>query len=277
MRKVSLAPGVGSSVLGFGCAPILGSIGPAEAKRAMSCALDAGVNHFDVARCYGYGDAERFVGRFLKPRRESVVIASKFGLEATGAARLLRPAKPLIRLLRRRRRSAEMPTGAQAAGSRGPFLRGVPITATDMEKSLERSLRALGTDYLDIFLLHEPDWSNLPTDEIVASAEKLKRQGKIRAFGAAFYREEKMPTEAEGNVFDLLQFDCPRAGSVYDLVEKERGGMANVIFSPSRAGFVGLDFTDVLARLWADFPRSVVLSSMFDPDHIRANAAKAAL
>jgi hypothetical protein len=40
---------------------------------------------------------------------------------------------------------------------------------------------------------------------------------------------------------------------------------------------VGLDFTDVLARLWADFPRSVVLSSMFDPDHIRANAAKAAL
>lgn len=277
MRKVSLAPGVESSVLGFGCAPILGSIGPAEAKRAMSCALDAGVNHFDVARCYGYGDAERFVGRFLKPRRESVVIASKFGLEATGAARLLRPAKPLIRLLRRRRRSAEMPTGAQAAGSRRPFLRGVPITAADMEKSLERSLKALGTDYLDIFLLHEPDWSNLPTDEIVASAEKLKRQGKIRAFGAAFYREEEIPTEAEGSVFDLLQFDCPRAGSVYDLVRKERGGMANVIFSPSRAGFVGLDFPDVLARLWADFPRSVVLSSMFDPDHIRANAAKASL
>ena len=147
--------------------------------------------------------------------------------------------------------------------------------STDMTYLLDS--RALGTDYLDIFLLHEPDWSNLPTDEIVASAEKLKRQGKIRAFGAAFYREEKMPTEAEGNVFDLLQFDCPRAGSVYDLVEKERGGMANVIFSPSRAGFVGLDFTDVLARLWADFPRSVVLSSMFDPDHIRANAAKAAL
>lgn len=277
MRKVSLAPGVESSALGFGCAPILGSVGPAEAKRAMTCALDAGVNHFDVARCYGYGDAERFVGRFLKPRRESVVIASKFGLEATGVSRLLRPAKPLIRLLRRRRRSAEMPTGAQAAGSRGPFLLGVPITAADMEKSLERSMKALGTDYLDIFLLHEPDWSNLPTDEIVASAEKLKRQGKIRAFGAAFYREEEMPTEAEGSVFDLLQFDCPRAGSVYDLVKKERGGMANVIFSPSRAGFVGLDFPDVLARLWADFPRSVVLSSMFDPDHIRANAAKASL
>jgi aryl-alcohol dehydrogenase-like predicted oxidoreductase len=277
MRKVCLAPGVESSVLGFGCAPILGSVGPAEARRAMSCALDAGVNHFDIARCYGYGDAERFVGRFLKPRRESVVIASKFGLEATGAARLLRPAKPLIRLLRRRRRSAEMPTGAQAAGSRGPFLRGVPITAADMEKSLERSLKALGTDYLDIFLLHEPDWSNLPTDEITGSAEKLKRQGKIRAFGAAFYREEKIPTEAGGDIFDLLQFDCPHVGSVYDLVEKERGGMANVIFSPSRAGFAGLDFPDVLARLWADFPCSVVLSSMFDPDHIRANAAKAAL
>ena len=275
MRKVCLAPGVESSVLGFGCAPILGPVGPAEAERAMSCALDAGVNHFDVARCYGYGDAERFVGSFLKPRRGSVVIASKFGLEATGAARLLRPAKPLIRLLRRRRRSGEMPRRAQAGGSRGPFLRGVPITAAAMERSLERSLKALGTDYLDIFLLHEPDWSNLPIDEIAGSAEKLKRQGKIRAFGAAFYREERMPTEDEGNVFDLLQFDCPRVGAAYDFFEKERGGMANVIFSPSRAGFAGLDFASVLARLWADFPRSVVLSSMFDPDHIRANAAKA--
>jgi aryl-alcohol dehydrogenase-like predicted oxidoreductase len=275
MRKVCLAPGVESSVLGFGCAPILGAVGPAEAKRAMSCALDAGVNHFDVARCYGYGDAERFVGSFLKPRRGSVVIASKFGLEATGVARLLRPAKPLIRLLRRRRWSGEMPRRAQAGGSRGPFLRGVPITAAAMERSLERSLKALGTDYLDIFLLHEPDWSNLPIDEIAGSAEKLKREGKIRAFGAAFYREEKTPSEAGSNVFDLLQFDCPRVGAAYDLLEKERGGMANVIFTPSRAGFAGLDFPDVLGRLWADFPRSVVLSSMFDPDHIRANAAKA--
>jgi len=276
MRKVLLAPGVESSVLGFGCAPILGSVGPAEARRAMSCALDAGVNHFDVARCYGYGDAERFVGSFLKPRRGSVVIASKFGLEATGVARLLRPAKPLIRLLRRRRRSGEMPAGGHARGSRGPFLRGVPITAAAMERSLERSLKALGTDYLDIFLLHEPDWSNLPIDEIAGSAEKLKCEGKIRAFGAAFYREERMPTEAGSNVFDLLQFDCPRAGADYEIVKRDLGQRPNVLFSPFRgAGGTPMACANVLPRLWRDFPASVILCSMFDIEHIRHNAAQA--
>lgn len=277
MRKVVLAPGVESSVLGFGCAPILGSVGAREARRAVDCALDLGVNHFDVARCYGYGDAERFVGRLLKGRRGHVVIASKFGIEATPLARALGPVKPLVRLLRGKSRSkaAQPNNSGKKSGSSGPFLRAVPATAARMERSLEQSLRGLGTDYLDLFLLHEPDWSSLPTDEIARSVEKLKQQGKIRAFGAAFYRDGKIPAVAGLGMFDFLQFDCPRVAMEYNLLREERASVANVIFSPSQSGSAGQDLPDVLARLWADFPRSVVLSSMFNEDHIRANVAKA--
>jgi aryl-alcohol dehydrogenase-like predicted oxidoreductase len=206
-----------------------------------------------------------------------VVIASKFGLEATVLARMLRPVKPFVRLQRGKRGSSAPKNGipGHSSGSKGPFLRRLPVTAAAMERSLEQSLQALGTDYLDIFLLHEPDWIGLPLEEIARSADKLKKQGKVKAFGAAFYRGQESMADLGHGVFDLLQFDCPPPGEEYDTIKEERGQRANVIFSPSRAAVDGRLRPDVLTRLWADFPRSVVLSSMFNPDHIRVNAAKA--
>ena len=67
---------------------------------ALGCALDEGINHFDIARSYGYGEAEAFLGKFFKGRRDEVVIASKFGIRATWKAGLLRPLKPAVRTLR---------------------------------------------------------------------------------------------------------------------------------------------------------------------------------
>ena len=275
MRKVVLAPGVESSVLGFGCAPILGAVGAAQARKAIACALDLGVNHFDVARCYGYGDAEKFVGGELKRRRDEVVIASKCGLEATGLARAMRPAKPLVRWLRPTRRPAHPEPKQGVSQRKSPLLRSVPITARSMVKSVEQSLRALGTDYLDILFLHEPSWGNLPLQEVAETAAGLKREGKIRAFGAAFYRGSQSFGDLPQDIFDVLQFDAPSPRKDSDALRLERGDRANVLFSP----FVGADPhvnpSDILGRLWREFPRSVVLCSMFNPDHIRHNAALA--
>jgi aryl-alcohol dehydrogenase-like predicted oxidoreductase len=275
MRKVVLAPGVESSVLGFGCAPILGAVGAAQARKAIACALDLGVNHFDVARCYGYGDAEKFVGGELKKRRDEVVIASKCGLEATGLARAMRPAKPLVRWLRPTRRPAHPEPKQGVSQRKSPLLRSVPITARSMVKSVEQSLRALGTDYLDILFLHEPSWGSLPLQEVAETAAGLKREGKIRAFGAAFYRGSQSFGDSPQDIFDVLQFDAPSPSKESDALRRERGDRANVLFSP----FVGADPhvnpSDILGRLWREFPRSVVLCSMFNPDHIRHNAALA--
>ncbi len=262
-------------MLGFGCAPILGAVGAVQARRAIACALDLGVNHFDVARCYGYGDAEKFVGGALKKQRDRVVIASKCGLEATGLARALRPAKPLVRWLRATRRPAYSEPKQGDRRRKSPLLRSVPITARLMVKSVEQSLKALGTDYLDIFFLHEPSWGNFPLQEVAETAAILKREGKIRAFGAAFYRGTQSFDELSQDIFDVLQFDAPSQATDSDAFRRERIDRANVLFSP----FVGAGTLarpgDVFGRLWREFPRSVVLCSMFNPDHIRSNAAYA--
>ena len=62
MKQIELSTGISSSVLGFGCAPILGSVDGRTAARAVACALDNGITHFDLARSYGYGAAEGFIG-----------------------------------------------------------------------------------------------------------------------------------------------------------------------------------------------------------------------
>jgi len=273
MRKVFLAPGVESSVLGFGCAPILGSVGARQARRAMASALDEGITHFDVARVYGYGEAERLVGSFLKERRSEVVIASKCGLEATALAAVLRPLKPMVRWWRGERSSK---VAAAAAGRRDTrLMRHVPITAEQMERSLERSLRALRTDYLDIFLLHEPEWHQLDWGSIGECAQKLKRQGKIRAFGAAYYRADGEPVDAATECLDVLQFDCPRPGAEYEMIKRNRGEQPNVLFSPfGVARGMPSARENALPRLWRDFPKSVILCSMFTVSHIRQNSAQ---
>ena len=114
MRRIELVPGIQSSVIGFGCAPILGAVGRIQAERAIDVALDVGINHFDVARSYGYGRAEAMLGSVLRGKRDQVVLATKFGIMASAAAYFLSPLKPLIRALRPRR------SAARTSGSSSP-------------------------------------------------------------------------------------------------------------------------------------------------------------
>ena len=58
------------SHLGFGCAPIMGRISKSHALRALAFSFDCGVTHFDVARSYGFGQAEEIVGGFIKGKRD---------------------------------------------------------------------------------------------------------------------------------------------------------------------------------------------------------------
>jgi aryl-alcohol dehydrogenase-like predicted oxidoreductase len=278
MRKVELVPGVESSVLGFGCAPILGAVGGRTAGQALACALDCGVNHFDIARSYGYGEAEAYLGRFLAGRRDEVVIASKFGIRATWKAGLLRPLKPLVRALRDLRKPGDArsaPIAATSAAPRAdPFHERVPLTAAAMRHSLERSLKALRTDYLDLFFVHEPVGSLSRVDELAAAAESLKTEGKIRGWGLAFDWRNHGELAGDFGRFDVLQFNNSPGAEHYDAVRRELADRPNLFFSPFRASG-GMDPGEVLTRLWSDFPRSVVLCSMFTPKHIRANAALA--
>lgn len=280
MRKVELAKGVHSSILGFGCAPIMGSVDAGTGKRAIHCALDLGINHFDLARSYGYGEAEAFVGKLVKGNRQNLVLASKFGIVANWKASLIAPVKPLVRYAIgkiKKNKPATNKANTQAGGVSiaNSFMERVPLRADVMKKSLERSLKALGTDYLDCFFIHEPEETLLNIDELINMAEALKQAGKIRALGLACTRAQ-MPLHADYlNQFDLLQFDNSPGAPGYDKAVADRGLNSNVIFSPMRGGADTISPADKLKLLYKDFPHSVVICSMFNPEHIAANAMAA--
>src|SRR5205807_2674411 len=99
----------------------------------LHAALDRGITHFDTARMYGVGQAEVALGEFLAGRRDQVTVATKVGLVPPPSAFRVLPG----RLLRG-------PLGVR----RGFDLRSV-------QRSLDRSLKALRTDYVDLLFLHE--------------------------------------------------------------------------------------------------------------------------
>jgi aryl-alcohol dehydrogenase-like predicted oxidoreductase len=271
MRHVEIAPGVVSSVLGFGCAPIQGSVGAQVAARAIDCALDCGVTHFDLARSYGYGEAEAFVGKQLGARRAQVILASKFGIQANWKAGLLKPLKPLVRTLRAKRG----PSPAQQPSEAGPtvadrFLDRIPLSPTSMRKSLHTSLRAIGTDYIDVLFIHEPLERIEQVVDLILEGAKLKKEGKIRALGLAISWATKPLHEAYLADFDALQYDNSPGAAHYQEVAKSRGAKANVFFSPLRGSKGPAQQT--LTQMWRDFPQSVILCSMFKEEHIHANA-----
>lgn len=282
MRIVELLPGLRTSALGFGCAPILGSVDAGTARIALTAALDAGITHFDLARSYGYGQAERFVGAFLRSRRHEVTIATKFGIEATALAALLAPAKPLLRRLRRGGgipAPAAAPTvpvapAATAGGRLADLLhRRRSITPERLQQSLEISLRELGTDYVDFLFIHEPLSPVAGIEDLLAAAARLCAEGKVRAFGLAFMVSQSPLHVAYRDRFAVLQFDNSPGAPHYAETVADRATQPNLFFSPFRHRGPGDEPTEILRRLGRDFPNSVTLASMFRPCHIRANAA----
>lgn len=172
--------------------------------RLLDAAFEAGIRHFDTAPLYGLGLAEEVLGRFARRCRSEITLTTKFGLEPPAIPAPLRPVVPIARVLHRRlgwgrpgallhlaRRgtgsaptaTASLPDGPPAPSS-APVPGGAPkpYDLAALRVSLETSLRKLGTDHVDFFLLHECQPAQL-TEEGVALLEALVAEGKIRRWG----------------------------------------------------------------------------------------------
>lgn len=143
------------SATGLGCNN-LGRAGTATADLAGSravvdAAIDAGITLFDVADIYGAepGRSEEFLGQALGSRRDQVVLATKFGMDAKGA-------------------------NGRDDGARG--------SRRYLRQAVEASLRRLGTDWIDLYQLHQPD-PGTPLAETLAALDDLVRAGKVRYIG----------------------------------------------------------------------------------------------
>lgn len=125
-----------------------------EADRCVDMALDAGINFYDTADQYSDGVSEQMLGKALGSRRKDVVIASKVGFPCMD--------KKLFSL------------------SRKSIIDGIDGT-----------LKRLGTDYLDIYYLHQPDY-NTPLEESLEAMNDLVRAGKIGYIGMSNYAAWQM-------------------------------------------------------------------------------------
>jgi aryl-alcohol dehydrogenase-like predicted oxidoreductase len=139
------------SVVGIGCNNFGRKVDLDGTRAVVDAALDLGVNFFDTADIYGspHGASEELLGAALKGRRDEVVVATKFGMDMDGA------------------------NGADH-GARG--------ARWYLQRAVEASLRRLGTDYIDLYQLHQPDPAT-PIAETLSALDDLVRAGKVRYLG----------------------------------------------------------------------------------------------
>jgi len=172
--------GLAISPLAFGCAPV-GSIASVRRSiKAMEKAFDLGVNLFDTADMYGLGTSEQVLGQTFRSRRDQIVISTKCGYVYSTKLKLASKLKPLLRPLVKR-----------ISGVRTAAIRTIKSETNHnfepqyIRESVESSLRKLGTDYIDIFFLHDPPRTISERNDVFQMLGTLRDQGKIRFLGVS--------------------------------------------------------------------------------------------
>ena len=167
--------------LGFGCSALVRGRTRRDAIRLLEIALDAGITHFDVARSYGTGDAEAYLGEFASRRREHITLATKFGMDPVAARAGTRGAKRVVRVAARRSRRVRglVQRHASRTVKRGLF------SPEKARASLAISLRQLRTDHVDAFLLHDCTRADWEQEDLQATLDSLRRDGSIGRYGPA--------------------------------------------------------------------------------------------
>ncbi|PVZ04594.1 D-threo-aldose 1-dehydrogenase [Actinomycetospora cinnamomea] len=305
MRTTTL-PGtdVPTSALGLGTAELFRMPSATDRLRMLFEAHNVGVRHFDTAPMYGLGLAESELGRFARGRRDQLTIATKFGIAPTRTGRALgRVQGPIRRLLaaapalRERARSSATGPGVGPAGSLLYERSGYDAAAA--RRSLEASLRALATDCVDLYLLHEPSGDDMRSADVRAWLEHARDAGMIRAWGVAGEPDlvgHVVDVLGPGTVRQVREDPFLRAGAVLDptprvtfgalsramprLVSLLGGGLwpdlrwADLDLDPGdRAGLARLLLRDALRGN----PDGVLLLGTTDPGHLRVAAEVASM
>src|SRR5262245_33414947 len=146
------------TVAGLGCNNFGMRIDEDRAKAVVDASFDAGVNNFDTAESYGGGLSEEFLGRVLGNRRSEAVITTK--VSGFGA-----------------------PEGVSGGSPEW------------IAQAAENSLKRLGTDYIDLYLLHRPDPAT-PIGDTLEAFGKLVSEGKVLEIGCSNFSAEMLEEAA---------------------------------------------------------------------------------
>lgn len=164
--------GIEVSAIGVGCWEIgggYGSIEEQEFSAAVHVALDLGITCFDTAEAYGFGASERSLAKALGDRRKDAVVVTKFGIGYK-----------------------EAPNYRDSSRER-------------VMVSIEKSLKNLNTDYVDVYMVHWPDL-NTPFEETMRALDDIVQQGKARAIGISNFRRKQIETSMTTRRVDVAQY-----------------------------------------------------------------------
>jgi aryl-alcohol dehydrogenase-like predicted oxidoreductase len=128
----------------------VGQLGQKEANTLVDMSLEAGINFFDTADVYSEGLSEELLGKALGKRRQSIILATK------------------------------------VRGKMGPGPNDVGLSRHHITEACNASLKRLGTDYIDLYQVHNFD-PDTPQEETMRALDDLVRQGKVRYIGCSNY------------------------------------------------------------------------------------------
>ena len=185
-------------------------VGSTEAIKIIDKAFDSGINFFDTADVYVQGKSEEILGKAIRGKRHSVVLATKVGLKT------------------------------------GPAPDDIGLSRRHIIEGIEASLRRLKTDYIDIYYVHMPDYDT-PIEETLRTLDSLLRQGKIRYLGCSNFRSWQICKALwVSDVNNFARFDCTQPP--YNLITRdieyellslcENDGIGVCVYNPLAAGML---------------------------------------
>jgi aryl-alcohol dehydrogenase-like predicted oxidoreductase len=185
-------------------------VGATDARAMVDRALDAGINMFDTANAYNAGESEKILGAALKGRRDDVLIATK----------------------------VFNPMG-DAPDDGG-------LTERAIHKAIDASLERLGTDHVDLYYFHQPDWDT-PVEESLGAMDALVMSGKVRHIGVSNYaawqigeinclraRDRRPPVSVSQQMYNLLARRVEEEYTAYAL----RVDLFDIVYNPLAGGLL---------------------------------------
>jgi len=232
--------GLKVSALCLGTMTLGKQVDEALSIRIIERAIDLGVNFIDTADLYVNGVTEKIIAKAIQGKRDSLVLASKGGhirklaakygeQKVSGPIDIARP-KPF------RPWEAGEGTGPNDMG----------LSRKHLMRALEESLKRLGTDYLDLYYAHMPDYDT-PLDETLRAMDDMVRQGKVRYLGCSNFRAfqlgKALAVSDQRNLarWDVIQppFNLLARDIEYELLPLCREeGVGVCSFSPMAAGLL---------------------------------------
>lgn len=213
--KILANTGEKISAIGLGCMGMshaYGNIDDNESINTLHKALDLGINFWDTADFYGGGNNEKLISKVLKPNRDKVFIATKFGFRYDESS--------------------------------VSFSNNVDGSPEYMKKAVELSLQRLDIDCIDLYYLHRID-PNVPIEESIGAMSNLVKEGKIRYLGICEASAKSIeransvhPIAALQSEYSLLTRDVE--AEILPMVRKHN--MSLIPFSPLGRGMLTENF-----------------------------------